>query len=74
MIELDLRGLNCPLPVLKTKKFLMNIEKEAEIAIYTTDPASINDLKEFCEKTGNILISQNQEKDIITTVIRKKSQ
>lgn len=73
MIELDLRGLNCPLPVLKTKKFLMNIDSNVDICIYTTDPASEVDLKDFCFKTGNILISQHQKDGIITTVIKKKT-
>lgn len=73
MFELDLCGLNCPIPVLKTKKFLMNVDSGSEVTIYTTDPASKDDLKDFCDKTGNILISQNQEKNTIITVIKKKS-
>lgn len=73
MLELDLKGLNCPLPVLKTKKFLMNIEDGTLISIYTTDPASEIDLRTFCDKTGNILVSQSQNNGIITTVIKRKN-
>ncbi|MCE2706504.1 MAG: sulfurtransferase TusA family protein [Proteobacteria bacterium] len=73
MIELNLKGLNCPLPVLKTKKFLMSIDANTKICIYTTDPASLSDLKDFCKKTGNILLSQSQKDGIITTVIQRKN-
>ena len=73
MLELDLKGLNCPLPVLKTKKFLMNIEAGTQLMIYTTDPASLEDLKDFCAKTKNVLISQSQNGGVITTVIQRNS-
>ncbi len=72
MLELDLKGLNCPLPILKTKKFLMNITGGDLVSVYTTDTASMIDLKTFCDKTGNILISQSQKDGIITTVIRRR--
>jgi tRNA 2-thiouridine synthesizing protein A len=72
MIELDLTGLNCPLPVLKTKKFLANLESGTQVAILTTDPASIDDLADFCSKSGNLLLSQSQHEQIITTVINRK--
>ena len=72
MIELDLKGLNCPLPILKTKKFLSTLKNGIEICIYTTDPSSINDFQDFCDKTGNILVSQSQTDDIITTIIKRK--
>lgn len=72
MVKLDLCGLNCPIPVLKTKKFLMTVDNGTVVTIYTTDPASKDDLKDFCDKTGNILISQNHENNTITTIIKKK--
>lgn len=72
MIELNLSGLNCPLPVLKTKKFLTNLESGESVKIITTDPASIKDLQDFCDKTGNILLSQSQEQQLITTIIKRR--
>ncbi len=72
MLQLDLTGLMCPLPVLKTKKLLMTIDSGVKITILTTDPASIDDLKDFCDKTNNILIEQKQENHIITTIIERR--
>lgn len=72
MIELNLSGLNCPLPVLKTKKFLANLESGEAVKVLTTDPASIRDLQDFCDKTGNILLSQSQEQQLITTIIKRR--
>ena len=71
MLELDLKNLNCPLPVLKTKKFLMNLATGTQVKIYTTDPASLTDLSDFCAKTQNILVSQEQSSGIITTIIQR---
>lgn len=71
---LNLEGLNCPLPVLKTKKFLAQLAQGATVCITTTDPASIQDFKDFCSKTDHTLVSQemNNETKIITTIIRCK--
>ena len=69
---MDLRGLNCPLPVLKTKKFMANLAANAVIKVITTDPASLNDLQEFCHKTGHVLLEQSQENDIISSTIKHK--
>lgn len=72
MIELDLTGLNCPLPVLKTKKFLANLAADEIIKVITTDLASLFDLQEFCKKTGHIMISQNNKDGIIESIIKHK--
>lgn len=72
MIELDLCGLMCPLPILKTKKFLNNLESGNQIKVITTDPASILDLQEFCNKTGNILLNQQVEQEKITSIIQRR--
>ena len=72
MLELDLSGLMCPIPILKTKKFLNNLESGSQIKLITTDPASILDLQEFCNKTGNTLLSQNVEKEKIISIIQRR--
>jgi len=72
MLHLDLTGLNCPLPILKTKKFLANLPINTEINVITTDKASWLDLQIFCEKTGHKLISQSVDNGIITTIICKQ--
>jgi tRNA 2-thiouridine synthesizing protein A len=72
MLLLDLSGLNCPLPILKTKKFLSELNSGTEVQISTTDPASLHDLQNFCQKTGHIMLSQSTNNDIIITKIKRK--
>lgn len=72
MLNLDLKNLNCPLPVLKTKKFLATIQSKETVLIETTDPTSKKDLAEFCQKSGNILLNQIEENGIIKTLIERK--
>lgn len=72
MHHLNLMGLNCPIPVLKTKKFLATIESGEEVEISTDDPASELDLQEFCRKTGNKLIMQTLHDNLILTIIQRR--
>jgi tRNA 2-thiouridine synthesizing protein A len=72
MYQLDLSGLNCPMPVLHTKKFMATIVSGEIVSITTTDPDSSTDLQIFCEKTKNILINQIIENSIIITTIQKR--
>lgn len=72
MLELNLTGLNCPLPVLKTKKFLAELDSGVRVKVITSDPASIIDLAEFCTKTGHKLIEQNTTDGIIKTIIEHR--
>ena len=72
MLKLDLSGLNCPLPILKTKKFLAQIDSGEKVEILTTDPASLLDLQDFCKKTGNILIKQQQKDNLIITILQRR--
>ncbi len=62
----------CPLPVLKTKKFLAQVDSGVVVKIYTTDPASEQDLQEFCSKTGNKLIEQIHHGATIVTKIQRR--
>ncbi|MBP9742964.1 MAG: sulfurtransferase TusA family protein [Burkholderiales bacterium] len=72
MLQLDLSGFDCPLPVLKTKKFLATIDAGVQLEVITTDPASLFDLQDFCIKTGHKLISQTQTGPIIKTIIEHR--
>ena len=72
MHELNLSGLNCPLPVLKTKKFLADIGSGEQVKIITTDSASLIDLQDFCNKTGHKLITQNTTNNTIITIIEHR--
>lgn len=52
----DLRGLNCPLPVLKARKRLAKMRPGARIWLETTDPLAAIDIPAFCGETGHILV------------------
>lgn len=71
--ELDLSGDNCPLPLLKTKKFLSQLDVGAVLTILTTDPSSTQDLKDFCNKTGHIMLKQWQSNNKLYHKIQKQN-
>ena len=57
-IELDTRGLNCPLPILKAKKSLASMVSGQLLRVTSTDTGSIRDFQAFCKQTGNDLVEQ----------------
>jgi TusA-related sulfurtransferase len=56
--ELDTRGLNCPLPILKAKKALSELTSGQVLRVLATDPGSVRDFQAFAKQTGNELIEQ----------------
>lgn len=56
---LDACGLNCPLPILKTKKSLAEMSSGQVLQVLTTDPGSVKDLEAFCKQTGHTLLSHS---------------
>jgi len=56
--ELDTRGLNCPLPILKAKKALADMASGDLLRVVSTDPGSIRDFQAFARQTGNELVEQ----------------
>jgi tRNA 2-thiouridine synthesizing protein A len=68
---LDARGLNCPLPILRTKKALAGMGTGEVLEITATDPGSVKDLDSFCSQTGNELLSSNQANGEFIFRIRK---
>jgi tRNA 2-thiouridine synthesizing protein A len=58
--ELDARGLNCPLPILKTKKALSNMASGEVLRVIATDPGSVRDFVAFAKQTGNELLEQSE--------------
>ena len=67
---LDAKGLNCPLPILKTKKMLKGMSAGQTLEVMATDPGSIADMTAFCNQTGNELMSQSNEGDVYTFEIK----
>ncbi len=68
---LDARNLNCPLPILRTKKALNSMQSGDLLAIQATDPGSVNDLEAFCKQTGNKLVSSEAAGDEFSFIIKK---
>ncbi len=58
--ELDARGLNCPLPILKAKKALGDLKSGQVLKIVATDPGAVKDFTAFAKQTGNELLSHSQ--------------
>ena len=56
--EVDARGLNCPLPILKAKKALADLQSGEVLRIIATDPGSVRDFQAFARQTGNELVEQ----------------
>ena len=59
--EIDTRGLNCPLPILKAKKALADMVSGETLKVVSTDPGSVRDFKAFARQTGNALVDQQTQ-------------
>lgn len=58
--EVDARGLNCPLPILRAKKALAEMQAGQVLHVLATDPGSVKDFAAFARQTGNELVAQNE--------------
>lgn len=70
--ELDARGLNCPLPILKAKKSLNDMQSGQVLKIVATDPGSVKDFQAFSKQTGNELLSQVEANKEFIVFLRRK--
>ncbi len=70
--ELDARGMNCPLPILRTRKALNEMAAGQILRIVATDPGSVKDFESFSKQTGNELLSQASGEKEFVFYIRKK--
>jgi len=70
--ELDARGLNCPLPILRTKKMLNDMAGGQTLKILATDPGAVKDFQAFAKQTGNELLESTEGGGEFTFVIKKK--
>lgn len=61
--EVNARGLNCPLPILRTKKALAEMEAGQTVRVLATDPGSVKDFQAFARQTGNELVKQGETAD-----------
>lgn len=70
---LDTKGMNCPLPILKTKRALKDIAVGDTIRVVATDPGSVKDFDSFCRTTGNELLESNLNDGVYSFLIRKRA-
>ncbi len=70
--EVDARGLNCPLPILRTKKTLNGMTSGEVVRILATDPASVRDFQAFAKQTGNELVEHGEADGSFWFLMRRR--
>jgi tRNA 2-thiouridine synthesizing protein A len=70
--ELDTRGLNCPLPILKAKKALADMVSGEMLKVVSTDPGSMRDFQAFARQTGNELVEQTSTAGEFVHVLKRR--
>ena len=70
--EIDTRGLNCPLPILKAKKALSEMASGEVLKVLATDPGSVRDFQAFARQTGNELVEQTNAADEFVHYLRRR--
>jgi tRNA 2-thiouridine synthesizing protein A len=70
--EIDTRGLNCPLPILRAKKALSDVQSGQVLKVVATDPGSIKDFETFAKQTGHALLQHGEANGEFTFFMRKK--
>ncbi len=69
---LDVKGMNCPLPVLRANKALRALKPGERLRVLATDRAAVGDFKAFCQETGHALVAASEEAGVFSFVIRKR--
>jgi tRNA 2-thiouridine synthesizing protein A len=70
--DVDARGLNCPLPILKAKKALAEMASGEVLRVVATDTGSVRDFQAFARQTGNELLEQSESNREYTFFLRRK--
>ncbi|MCK6406511.1 MAG: sulfurtransferase TusA family protein [Rhodocyclaceae bacterium] len=70
--ELDVKGLNCPLPILRTKKVLAEMQSGQTVRVLATDPGSVKDFQAFARQTGNELVNSGENAGVYEYVLKRK--
>ena len=71
-LELDCKGLNCPLPILKTKKAIDTLQSGQVLKLVATDPGSVNDVNAWSRRTGNPLLASEAADKTYVFYLQKK--
>jgi tRNA 2-thiouridine synthesizing protein A len=70
--EIDTRGMNCPLPILKAKKALADMSSGDILKVVATDPGSVRDFQAFARQTGNELVEHGERDGAFWFVLRRR--
>ncbi len=70
---LDLKGLKCPLPVLKARRTMKELAGGDILQVLATDPGAVQDFQAYCETTGDTLLEWGEEDGVFTFQIRKSA-
>ena len=70
--QLDVQGLNCPLPILRTKKALAEMTSGELLHVLATDPGAVKDFHAFAKQTGNALVESREDGPVFEFVFRRK--
>ena len=70
--ELDVKGLNCPLPILRTKKALAEMQSGQLLRVLATDPGAVKDFQAFAKQTGNALLEHSEADKVFTFFLKRK--
>ncbi len=68
---LDVKGLNCPLPILKAKKALKELPVGGTLQVLATDPGTVKDFEAFCRSTGNELLESKVEDKVYSFLLKR---
>ncbi|WP_042271069.1 sulfurtransferase TusA family protein [Paraburkholderia heleia] len=70
--EVDARGLNCPLPILRAKKALADMESGQILKVLATDPGSQRDFAAFARQTGNEIVESSKQEETFVFLMRRR--
>jgi tRNA 2-thiouridine synthesizing protein A len=70
---LDVKGMNCPLPVLKANRTLRGMTGGERLRVLATDRAAVADFQAFCRETGHALLAWSEEAGVFSFVIRRRA-
>lgn len=70
---IDVKGANCPIPVLKAKKGIAEVPLGGTLEVLATDPGSLSDFEAFCRTTGNTLLEHSEAEGVYRFLIRRSA-
>ena len=69
---LDVTGLKCPMPILRAKKALAQMQTDEVLTVLATDPGAPGDFEAFCRQTGHVLLESTENEGVFTLVLKHK--